>query len=299
MFLFKNRIGVRAFVLVLAVFDSLYLWLSPNAALPFYVHLTVFLMGPGLVMLDMFTPPSASQWCHASETSVRLLVLMSSYFLLPSELLNTVIYLLNFVLMYAVVVLSFQKFIIKPDHWLRHDYLFNTGFLSAIIMAHILEWGLSPYVRGAGLFFLNGLLVCLTCTWRYALWKNASQELSPAQHAAVWPTLAKRSIPADFWEKMYNYSLQYPSSMPLAALRVLDVPVLLSFFKWTPWTPPGINGDEYRYFKDRIQSMINEKEPRAIVFWQLYSSSEAASYIERIEDFTASAKNEIVELPLL
>lgn len=294
--LFKKRIGLRVALLVFAALGSLYLWFSPNAALPFYVHLIVFVLGPGFVVFDMFTPPSTSPWSHAFETAARLSVLIFLYFLLPSGIMNTVVYMANFVLMYAAVVLGLQKFAIKPDHWLRYDHLFHTGFITAMVTAIVLELSLSPYLKGAGLLFLNGLIIGLTGAWRYALWNNALQELSSAQHAYVWPNLAKRSEPDIFWEKLYNYSLQYPTAMPHSALRVLSMPVLLSFFKLAPH---GVNANAFNVFQENIKSIINTKEPRAIIIWQLYSSADAAGYIERIEEFSASAKKEIFDLPAL
>lgn len=293
---FKKRIGLRVALLVFAALGSIYLLFSPNAVPPFYIHLTIFVLGPGLVVFDMFTPPSDFWLTHTFETATRLLVLIFLYFLLPSGIMNTVVYMANFVLMYAAVVLGFQKFAIKPDHWLRYDHLFHTGFITAMVLAIVLEVSLYSHFKGAGLLFLTSLVIGLAAIWRYALWNNALQELSSAQHAYVWPNLANRLEPDIFWKKLYNYSLEYPTAMPHSALCVLSIPMLLSFFKMSPH---GVRDDEYNAFRENIKSMVNTKEPRAIIVWQLYSPREAAAYIERIDEFVESVQKEILDLPTL
>ena len=260
----------------------------------------IFALGPLCVFLDLWLPLQTTKKRHHAETALRVAVLLALYSLiLPGTAVaaasaGMVGHLVNFAVLYAAVALGLHKFVIRPVHWLRYDNRFHTGFLTAMVGAIVLELGIVAPLKGLGVWALAALVVGLQVGWRHALWYNASQEMQPAQHADVWPALAKNNDPAHFWLHLYRYTLQHDHGMPAAALGVLSLPTLLGYFTHGV---VDLSKNKNHDFEENVKLAINQKEPRATFVWQLYPAAEAAGYIARIEEFVASAQTESMELP--
>lgn len=277
---------------------------TPIGSLAFLAHALIFFLGPIFVFLDMLRPMKQTRKKHHLETSLRVGILALIYStVLPgiataNGSLGIVGHLFNFTAMYFSVVLGLHKFAIRPDHWLRYDNRFHTGFIAAMVSSIVLELGLLMTTKGLGLWSVAAMCIGMQLAWRHALWYNASQKMSPAQHADVWPSLAQNNEPALFWNQLYRYSLKYSYAMPMTALSQLSLVTLLGYFKYGT-VHLNDSGNYQHTFEECVKKAINEKEPRATFIWQLYPAIEAAAYITRIEEFVANAKTESFELPAL
>ena len=274
----------------------------PISYLGVLAHTLLFFLGPIFIFLDVRRPMHKTRVAHHRETVMRISAIALVYSsVLPGVAvfpgtLSIVGHLFNFSALYFAVVLGLHSFCIRPDHWLRYDNRFHTGFITAMVSSIALE--LFASTKGLGLWSVAALCIGQQVAWRHALWYNASKKMSPAQHADVWPALAENNDGSLFWGNLYKYSLQCSEGMPSAALTQLTLPTLLGYFKYGP-LDVSESGNYQHTFEESVKAAINKKEPRATFIWQLYPALEAASYISRIEEFVINAKTESFELPAL
>lgn len=280
-------------------------WGGTNEASSKALHGAIFLVGPVLVVLDRFRQNAPHLWQHHTETALRVATLAGLYALTPSTVGSMMGNVANFFAIYMGASLGLQNFLVRPSHILRHDNKAHTGFLAVLVLGVVGEIAFKSVQVGVGTTLLALTMVVVLVGWRHALWYNAHRELSPGQHAAVWPAHAARVGGGQpFWKDAKVYLAQYPA-MPV--LNTLSVPVLLSFFTATSDT--GIARNPFSAFEggdtspsplaEDIKTAINAKEPRAVFVWQLYPEKEAAIAIGQIEEFAARAEQESFELPAL
>lgn len=304
-FSWENRSAfAMPFFYMFSVVMALAFRFSPDSSVASYTHMVIFMLGPILVLFDMFKTMQPTRHKHHLETAFRVTLLLLLYStILPGvaapETKSSILgYLFNFVAMYFSVVLGLHKFVIRPNHWLRYDNRFHIAFLTILVATVLVELGLFPGTKGLGLWEMAFLTTGLQIAWRHALWYNASQEMAPSQHADVWPTMAKNIEAPQFWANLYKYTLQYPSGMPGHALGALSLPMLLGYFSQD--TAQYSNTERQNHdFEENVKSAINALEPRATFIWQLYPAREAAELVARVDEFVAAAQTESLELPAL
>ncbi len=267
------------------------------------LHGAIFLAGPVLLVMDRFRNNPQHLWQHHTETGLRVATLIGFYCLLPSTAVSMMGYLWNFFALYMGAWSGLQNFIVRPNHWLRHDNKAHTGFLAVLVVGIVGELAFKSVQVGIGTSFLALMTVIVLVAWRHALWYNVHRELSPAQHAAVWPAHALRvGMERTFWQDVQKYASLYS---PVPLLNTLSVPVLLSFFATDSVLRSAIDPfasgdkDSGSPLAEDIKTAINAKEPRAVFVWQLYPEKEAAIAIGQIEEFAANAEQESFELPAL
>lgn len=266
------------------------------------LHGAIFLAGPILLVMDRFRNNPQYLWQHHTETALRVATLVGLYVSLPSTTVSMMGYVWNFFALYMCAWSGLQNFIVRPNHWLRHDNKAHTAFLAVMVLGIVGEIAFKSVHTGIGTTFLATMTLAVLIGWRHALWYNAHRELSPAQHAAVWPAHALRvGAERTFWQDVQKYASLYP---PVPLLNTLSVPVLLSFFATDSVLfvgDPFVSGDKDSGspLAEDIKTAINAKEPRAVFVWQLYPAKEAAIAIGQIEEFAARAEQESFELPAL
>lgn len=268
-------------------------------------HALIFIVGPVFILSDLILPMQKTRRRHHLNTALRVGIIALAYATTltsissPSTALNMLGYLLNFVAMYFVGFFSLYDLAIKPTHWLRYDNRLHTIFLAAMVAAIVLELGLVAPIKSLGMWALAAMTISVLLAWRYALWYNAGDNMSPAQHADVWPMLAKYREPQQFWNQLELYLFKNATLIPIAPLTTLTLPTLLGYFELEKPEPLIGTFTYQRILDECVKAAINTKEPRAAFIWQLYSAKEAAGYIKRIDEFVVNGQMESIELPTL
>lgn len=254
----------------------------------------LFLTGPGAFLAADRASPAPTQWLHHAETGAHIALFVWLVTLLPSGPLSVLI-------IGVIVGISVMLSHLVMDSLYKNPkgYTVSEGLLCAMLVlltavACGLEMALATQHPKAGAMLLTLEFVAYFLFWRSAFFYGAWAcfVLPPYQHQVWWPIAFSTNEVSDFWLDVVDYTSKFKNDAP-NVFNALTIEQLLTFFEIAQY---GGGKEWFDPLRDICKQAINEKEPRALVAWNMYEDDvQAAHYIENM----LATKLTPVEMPTL